>query len=564
MCGFIGTYALDGRRKPIPVTALEQHLIESRGPDESAEFGGSRGFVRFHRLRLVGTDRTLESFNYPGPIHYALINGTLHNHCALVPDAATDHEALAELFLHSGEACWDRLEGGFAACIEHHGGLTLATDAIGEKSLCWAMERNVLWYSTSPLLLAFHLRRQPRSGKAVFTHVAFRGQPVGETYFTGIRQLPPGHQLTADSAGIRVVRWPSKHLVQHLGRGPCATTRDLFEALATKMKDGVPGLALSGGVDSSTLAVVGYHHAGLRTACSVAGEGDPALALDLDHARRVTQRLPEITHHLATPGNDLDLLAPRDFPILDQDEQGLDAVARTLRAAGCNLLVGGDGADELFCGYDRIYRFAAGLDREEDTPGLGLERLVARYAYVELAQLEGLTSSWRRQLLTVARNGMAPETGNFRRTRRWFVGHHLFWLLRKLDFVAGRYGMDGRTPFLHRRIVASALRLGPAQLLPDPQLSPAEPAFHRQVKRALKAYLGHLLPNQILERIKQPFPVNSASAARLYLNALPAEPNAALPPALHMELIEGKGGNTARLHYLSYLTWEQSCLNHLT
>lgn len=559
MCGFIGALGLEGKRPHIPHSRLEETLLAKRGPDEMAEFADQDSIVRFYRLRTVGASRTLGELRFPLGMAFCLLNGTLHRRRQLQPDSPTDHEALAQAFRKEGELCFSRLVGGFACCIKTTSKLLLATDATGEKSLCWAETGTALWFSTSPLLLACHLGRPPISGQHLLFHLALRGQPLGASYFGGIRQLRPGSVLSASATAIEIHRWPA-----YCDVGPSPWCDRLHDALAEKMGDGHTGIALSGGVDSSLLAAIGATNAKAGYCATLESSADPALGDDQLHARAVAASLRGVEFLTAPSGSHLDVTAPRDFPVLDQDEHGLDAIACVLRSAGCNVLASGDGADELFCGYDRIYRFGIGLDSENVAWPLARRRFLERYSYLDLAFLERnvdtrpfaeFIDSMTRYLI-----GLCPKPPTrFRMVYHWFLRHHLFWLLRKLDFVCGNHGMESRAPYLHPAIVKSASALSDSELVPYAKLLPGDEGYHRHVKRVIKDHLGHLIHHSILARPKQPFPYQRREAEDSYLESLGSSPQPELPPALHAALLEGKGGSYPRLLYLSYLCWKKSC-----
>lgn len=562
MCGFIGTHGLNGEQTPIPVGGLESALLGVRGPDEVAEFGHRETRLRFHRLRLVAAHRSLAELRFPSGVPFSLLNGTLHDHRQWAPDAESDHEALGIAFNTDGERCWEIFNGGFAACVRHRSGLVLATDAWGEKSVCWAMAGSTLWFSTSALLLARHLHRRPRTDVAVLDHLIIRGQRLGATYFADIHQLPPGHLLAASPSGIEIKSW--RHASNRVrSRSATEFSADaLRTALASRMTDGVAGMSLSGGVDSSILTVVGHRHANLRTCASVAPGDEQDLATDHRFAHALTATLPGMRHIDATASSTPE--RPRDFPVLDQDEHGLDAIAVALHTEGCNLLVSGDGADELFCGYDRIFRFALGLDHDAVPSRLAGQHLFARYAYADAGlladQFGEAGKRWLRRNHAYLRALTWGESSTFGRSRTWFLRHHLFWLLRKLDFVAGSHGMEARTPFLHSRVTRFAEALSAAQLLPTGTATPTPMA----VKKPLKDLLGELVPTEILARPKLPFPSRSEAVAESYLHALRGDPRPAVPRPLHDKILSGQTGGESRVLYLSYLNWLQSCANVLT
>ncbi len=139
----------------------------------------------------------------------------------------------------------------------------------------------------------------------------------------------------------------------------------LLTSVARCIDTRVPvALALSGGLDSSCLAVAVHAHGKhvpayqLRAAGAPAAERDAAQAiaartqLDLrrvDVDREVADALPFLTECAGLPLGDPSILA-------------MHALARAAAADGIRVLLSGEGADELFLGYRR-YRALARLPR---------------------------------------------------------------------------------------------------------------------------------------------------------------------------------------------------------
>lgn len=557
--------SLSGGRPKLPLLSREAETVGLRGPDEQAEFGDQDSILRFYRLGLVARHRSLSSLVFPSGIAYCLLNGTLHGMAEGAHEGLTDHELLAQAFHAGGDACFSALEGGFAAVVKTRDGLLLATDSVGEKSLCWAVSGDVFWFSTSALLLATLLNRPPRQGPAILMHLVLRGLPVGETYFEGIQQLAPGRLLRVTSDGIQQSAWPVERSESPSRPGADA----LVSAIQSRTGNGPCAVALSGGFDSSALTCVGLSGGTVNQAISLTKDDDPHFQADARHVLELAQQ---------NPGLALDFVPvtaerhwPRDFPVLDQDELGLHAIARHCRDRGYPVLITGDGADELFCGYDRIYRFAHELGGPLTQPR-AREAFLSRYAYADLAVLQSHLSSDEYGSFSAALFGYFDGmVGDIRPSlegaRRWFSGHHLFWLLRKADFVTGCHGVESRAPFLSKAFRHLAQGRAEDELLSCRQFDPGSVAYHRSVKQVLKQALGprleSCLPRSIVERPKQAFPVARSLALDSYQASLSSDqralPPVGIPSVLHDKLCQGDAGRSAQLLYFSYLSWKESC-----
>ena len=351
-----------------------------RGPDEHWTFSDSSSTARFYRRSIVRRDVPLSSLRFPSNISYAFLNGVIHNFSSLVPDAETEYDALARVYYERGTALPRALVGGFACVVKPSDReLFLAVDMAGEKTLYWAEEDGILFYSTSSLLLALLLRKPTIDDRFDLLHLVLRGLPVGMSYFSGISSIPPGSFLLADASGLERASWMSR---QH--KTPLGPDENLRRYVAERLVPGRLGLALSGGLDSSALLAELLHSAGDHVVATLLDAQDPDTSSDLEAATAVARSfdvrlacVPYCTEHIA-PGS------LRDFPVLDQDEYGVSCLAAFFSGEGCDSLITGDGADELFCGYYRIFNWALSEPRQ---PQLVYDEFLQRVSYVDLGVL---------------------------------------------------------------------------------------------------------------------------------------------------------------------------------
>jgi asparagine synthase (glutamine-hydrolysing) len=343
-----------------------------RGPDGHGLFTGQRvGFAhtRLSIIDLAGGAQPLT--NEDGSV-IIVYNGEVYNYIELQAELESlghhfhtrcDTEVLVHGWEQWGEEMLHRLNGQFAFAIydRRTGVLFLARDRFGIQPLFFAVrDGDLIFGSEAKAIFAsgeVPAEPDPRGLDEVFT---FWGAYAPRTPFRGVHQLAPGCCATWQDGDLRVRQYYDLDY-QAARHEPADALTQLDELMRTavglRMRADVPvGGYLSGGLDSSitcSLAAACTPH-DLRT-FSVTFQ-DPALdesefqmelARDLGSVHAVThidgaaiaQVFPDVVWHAETP---LVRTAPAPLFLL----------SRLTRDSGIRVVLTGEGADELFLGYD--------------------------------------------------------------------------------------------------------------------------------------------------------------------------------------------------------------------
>src|SRR5581483_1607357 len=82
-----------------------------------------------------------------------------------------------------------------------------------------------------------------------------------ETFFTGVTRLPPAHSLTFGASGLKLERYWSVEPAPPPRDAVAAVRTTFLDAVGLQLRSDVPvGTCLSGGIDSSSIAVAVAHH----------------------------------------------------------------------------------------------------------------------------------------------------------------------------------------------------------------------------------------------------------------------------------------------------------------
>ncbi len=369
MCGIAGKVATGA----VDETEIRRmcDAIAHRGPDDWGRFiegGVGLGMRRLSIIDLAGGHQPMS--NEDGSV-VVVYNGEIYNHASLHAELVakghqfrtrSDTEVLVHLYEEEGERFLARLRGMFAFAIWDRRArrLFLARDHFGQKPLFYTESaKGFAFASEVKALLADDPDLATLSPFALDQYLTLRFVQPPETFFERVRALPPGHFMIRDEAGTRIERY------WDLSFGPKWEYSEndtvdcidelLGEAVRLHLTSDVPvGAFLSGGLDSTLVASYAARELGseLRTFSM----GIPYRDLnELPAAAAVAQRYG--TRHFAqevSPSIGADL--PRLISALDEPADPLSICLLHLAqmtAREVKVVLGGDGGDELFGGYDR-------------------------------------------------------------------------------------------------------------------------------------------------------------------------------------------------------------------
>ena len=352
-----------------------------RGPDGTATHLDAQVALGHTRLSII--DRTAAS-DQPmidtdtGSV--LVFNGEIYNYRELRAElegcghqfrSAGDTEVLLQSYRRWGTDCLTRLNGMFAFALwdPERRGLFLARDRLGEKPLLFTTDDRAWWFASEAkaLLAAGALVARPEP-EALFRFLAFGdlGHPT-QNVFAGVTSLAPAHAAWIEPGGsLRTWRYWSVPDSATEPLSPAAVDERLDEIDATwtdsvrlRLRSDVPvGTSLSGGPDSSAV---------IATVRQLRGEGDlhaftasfpDTEADELPLARAVAAKVGATLHPVPLEARDLaddldTLMWANESPVEATSQLAQYRVMREARDAGVVVLLDGQGADEVFGGYDK-------------------------------------------------------------------------------------------------------------------------------------------------------------------------------------------------------------------
>lgn len=442
MCGIAAIWSTKGGADPARLEAANRAQAH-RGPDGSGVWvaGDRRAGLGHVRLAIVGGDGGAQPIASEDGSVIAAVAGELYARGTwrrLRADlesrghrfaTGSDSEVLVHLYEECGLDALAHVRGELAFVLwdRDAGRLAAGRDRFGIKPLCYA-ERGgeLLIASEAKALLAMGLP-PAWDGAGLAAVLAHQYLPPGRSLLAGVHQLPPGHVLIADRRGVRRQRYwdldyPRGSRGGATGANDIAEIRALIdEAVALRVDAAVPvAFHLSGGLDSSAIAGA----ASARREAPIdafAVQFDDAAYDELAAAMRVARFCGARLHPVRV--SRLAMLEALDDAVIAAETPAINGqlpakllLNRAIAAAGFEVVVGGEGADEVFFGYAHL-RDDAGIE----TPGFAAEARIMRAAAGErspaaLAAKLGTAPSFLtaklalgRRLATLAAPGLAVD-----------------------------------------------------------------------------------------------------------------------------------------------------------
>jgi asparagine synthase (glutamine-hydrolysing) len=393
MCGIAGKVG----SAPVSETEVVRmcDAIRHRGPDDWGYFieeGVGLGMRRLSIIDLAGGHQPM--FNEDGSV-VLVFNGEIYNFAELrngllarghVLRTRSDTEVLVHLYEEEGEGFLSRLRGMFAFALwdRRRRRLLLARDHFGQKPLFYTESGGRLAFASEiKALLTDDPSLRTLNPYALDQYLALRFVSAPDTLFARIKKLPPAHYLVWEDGRATVARYWDLNYESKWSYSESDTLDRVEELLAEAVRlhlvSDVPvGAFLSGGLDSTLIAAFAAQTLGgeLRTFSM----GIPHGTLnELPAAAAVAARYGT-QHHAEEIRPSVIRDLPRLVSALDEPADPLSICLLHLSrmtARHVKVVLGGDGGDELFGGYDR-YAANRWLDRYAQVPE-AVRGLVARW-----------------------------------------------------------------------------------------------------------------------------------------------------------------------------------------
>ena len=566
MCGISGILNLG--QAPAPSRSeLEQmiHALQHRGPDGYGFFLDGPVGLAHARLSIIDLEGGDQPIHNEDCTVQVVFNGEIFNFLELREElqgrghrfyTRSDTEVIVHLYEEYGDDFVHHLIGQFAIALwdARRQRLLLVRDRAGIRPLYYSIVQGRLYFASEL--------------KSLFTQPAVRREldPValGEVFtfwcplephslFRDVRALPPGQRMVVEGGNLSIDRYwdwtfpPGEIDDSRSVEDWAEELRELMiDAVRLRLRSDVPvGAYLSGGLDSSiiTSLIHNFTDTALRT-FSIGFEDDE---FDESGFQQELVRYLDTDHtHVTCTREDIGRIFPKviwhaESTILRTAPAPLMLLSRHVRESGYKVVLTGEGADEVFGGYDifkeaKIRRFCHRDPDSELRPQI-LRRLYPYLKYspassggafgqqffqqgmeyidepffAHVPRWTTTRRSWKffSPELKAAVSGkvdfesiralLPPDINSWQPLNRdQYVENHTllsgYLLNSQGDRMAMANSIEGRFPFLDHRVMEFAARIPPRYKIRV-----------LNEKYLLKQSMAGLIPESIRQRNKQPY-----------------------------------------------------------
>ncbi len=342
MCGIAGVF-----QEPASQTVETMvKRISHRGPDGRGVLGVSNGTLGHTRLAILDVEGGRQPMAYRDTS--IVFNGEIYNYRELkrqhLPNLRvqthSDTEVLLHLYRKMGPDFVKLLDGMFAFAIEHKGGTFLARDPLGIKPLYYGRgaDGKRFFFASEIKALVGHVER--------------------------IVEFPAGHWYHSR------LGWRKYYQLEETIRPFDGNELDAIPEIKSTLRSAVykrlladvpVGVSLSGGLDSSIVTALAREEAENLHSFAVGVEGSP----DLEAARQMSRYLETIHHEYVYDTQDMVEALPNVLYHLESFDPALVRSAipnyflAKLASEHVKVILTGEGADEVYAGYDYLARYEA-------------------------------------------------------------------------------------------------------------------------------------------------------------------------------------------------------------
>jgi len=397
MCGITGVFAFNEiGRFNLPNISLATETLEHRGPDFQKVFVGDFVALGHRRLSIIDLNpQANQPMSAENGRFQLVFNGEIYNYKILRQELSSkgilfetesDTEVLLQLLIHEGKDALNKLHGFFAFAFydQQKEEMIVARDRYGIKPLYYFEDEDrFIFASELKAILKFGVEKSLDTN-SLYTYLQLNYLPAPLSMVKGVKKLMPGQYAVIKKKSVQInAYYELKTTFSNPFQGSYEEAQIQLKALMEKAVEkrlvaDVPlGTFLSGGVDSSIISAIAAKKVdGLHT-FSIGYKGHSFFD-ETEYANAVAKHIGSKHEVFSLSLDDLYDYLPKMLksfsePFADSSALPVYALSK-LTKEHVTVALSGDGADELFAGYNKhaaLYRLWHPGSKEKMVKALG-------------------------------------------------------------------------------------------------------------------------------------------------------------------------------------------------
>lgn len=365
MCGFVGFYSPKTRDDNI-IKEMND-MIAHRGPDSEGYYRDSGFQVGFRRLSIIDLAGGSQPILNKAGDMAMVFNGEIYNYQEIREELIEEGYEFntktdSEVILHGYEAYGEegilsRLRGMFAFMIWDSKKKKLfgARDHFGIKPFYYShVGDDFIFASEIKAMLKYPDFKKEVNEQVLKNYLVFQYNPSEESFFKGVKKLRPGHYFTLQDGKFEIKTY-FEIKFNYKDVGLDQTIQNITDAVEESVKyhkhsDVIVGGFLSGGVDSSYVTATALPEKTFSVGFDNEGFDETVYAKELSEKLGLENKAKIISKDEFFAG------IPKVQYYSDEPHANLSSVAlyylSEMAAKDATVVLSGEGADELFAGYN--------------------------------------------------------------------------------------------------------------------------------------------------------------------------------------------------------------------
>lgn len=494
MCGFAGFYSETVSKRENVIKMMSDKIIH-RGPDSDGFYCDEHVAFGFRRLSVIDVEEGAQPIYSKDRSKVIMFNGEIYNYRDIKKELVekgydfqteTDTEVILHGYEEYGKGILQKLRGMFAFVIWDNQKKELfgARDHFGIKPFYyWKNGKDLLFGSEIKSFLVYPGFEKKVNKKALKQYLVFQYPVLEETFFEGVFKLRPGHCFTYKDGNMDIQKY------FEISFDPQEKSLEEYvELVQKKVKNSIEyhthaeveiGAFLSGGVDSSYVVAEALP----KKTFSVGFENDGFD--ETIYAKELAESLGIENHSKIISKDEFFETIPKVQYYSDEPHANLSSVplfflSKLAADHGVTVVLSGEGADELFAGYNEyeeptINKFYAKLPmslrralygKYKDKPHFSGQTIIKKYGQsIEeryIGQAKIMSDDEANRILSADYKNPIKSTDLTAKyykdvedaddvTKRSYLDMHM-WIvddiLLKADKMSSANSIEGRTPLL--------------------------------------------------------------------------------------------------------------------